>query len=50
MVSIKELKENPSKALREVGDKNIDVIARYFQITPNWKDEITDKIWELVSK
>ena len=32
----------------KVGDKNIDVIARYFQITPNWKDEITDKIWELV--
>lgn len=31
----------------KVGHENMNVIAQYFKITPNWKDEITDKIWEL---
>ena len=31
----------------KLGHKNMDIISQYFTITPNWKEEIADKIWEI---
>lgn len=31
----------------KLGHKNMDIISQYFKITPNWKEEIADKIWEI---